>query len=63
MPIDQELNKKLKEMWRLDEKDKSGERLTHEERIFWKNNSKMICNYYKDQYNYWYFNSLKNSTI
>lgn len=53
----------LKEMWRLDEKDKAGEKLTHEELIFWKNNIKIICTYYLEKYDYWYFNSLKNNSI
>jgi hypothetical protein len=60
MPIDQEKNIMLKEMWRLDEKDKRGEKLTMEEKSFWNNNLKEIQQYYLSMDNYWHFNFLKN---
>lgn len=48
----------LTRMRELDEKDKSGQSLTHEERIYWKNHQSLICDYYRTQWNYWNFNRL-----
>lgn len=49
MPIDQELNKVLKEMWALDEK----ENLNDSEKDFYNNNLDKIKNYYFKNNRYW----------
>jgi hypothetical protein len=49
MPIDQELNKILKEMWSLDEK----ENLNDSEKEFYNNNLDTIKNYYFTNNKYW----------
>lgn len=49
MPIDQELNTLLKEMWRLQEE----ETLTEEEIDFYNTHLDIIKNYYQDNNQYW----------
>jgi hypothetical protein len=58
-----ELRATLKEMWRLDEKDKKGEKFTHEESIYYRNHQKVICQYYQQNYDYWYYNVLNTVNI
>lgn len=53
MAINEDLNKVLKEMWRLDEKREDGESLTVSEIDFYNNHLEVIKTYYKDQSSYW----------
>lgn len=53
MAINEELNKILKEMWRIDEKNIGGESISSEESDFYKNHLSIIKNYYHEQYLYW----------
>lgn len=53
MPINQELNLKLKEMWRIDEKLASGGVLNDEERIFYNTYLLVIQNYYREMNDHW----------
>lgn len=53
MPLNEQLNKVLKEMWRIDEKAINGESVSLEESEFYKNYLSTIKNYYHEQYLYW----------
>ncbi len=53
MALNQELNKILKEMWRLDEKIFSGEELNKIETEFYKQNIYKIQEYYSKNNLYW----------
>ena len=53
MALDEELNKILKEVWRIDEKNVKGENLLPEEMEFYNKNLPTIKSYYTDQYLYW----------
>ena len=53
MPIDQQLNVILKEMWRIDEKDSRGEALSPEERSFYNEHLGAIARYYRENDSYW----------
>lgn len=53
MALNQELNKILKEMWRLDEKIVSGEELNKIETEFYKKNIYKIQEYYSKNNLYW----------
>lgn len=53
MPIDINLNKILKEMWRLDEKISLGEVLSEQEVNFYDNHLNDIQQYYLKNDNYW----------
>lgn len=52
MPIDQNLNKILKEMWRLDEK-LAAEDLSIEEKEFFNTHLETIMKYYESSSAYW----------
>lgn len=58
MGQDLELNKILKEMWRLDEKLLAGEYLASNEADFYDLNLSKIKKYYKDNDEYWSKKSL-----
>lgn len=53
MALDEELNKILKEVWRLDEKINEGKELSTEEKGFYDSHLPTIKNYYHGQYLYW----------
>lgn len=53
MPLNEELNKILKEVWRIDEKNTKGELLSPEEVRFYADHLPTIKNYYHEQYLYW----------
>lgn len=53
MPINQEKNLKLKEVWRIDEKFLAGEKLDADEVEFFNQNLQLIKNYYRDYAEYW----------
>lgn len=53
MPVEPELNKILKEMWRLDEKRVLGEALQEEELVFYNTHLEVIQNYYESNHTYW----------
>lgn len=53
MAINEELNKVLKEMWRIDEKGISGEILDDSEKIFYNEHLEDIRNYYVNNSLYW----------
>lgn len=53
MPIDQEINKVLKEMWRLNENLSSGISLSQSEIIFYNSHLKDIKEYYSKNNDYW----------
>ena len=58
MPINQELNLILKEVWRIDEKLTAKENLTDSEREFYNKYLETIKNYYINHGEYW-----KNKTL
>lgn len=53
MALNEELNKILKEMWRIDENLTKGETISLEEIEFYKNHLPTIKNYYCEQSLYW----------
>jgi len=53
MPIDQELNKILKEMWRLNEEINSGNNLTESEINFYNIHLEDIKKYYSKNNKHW----------
>jgi hypothetical protein len=53
MPIDQETNNKLKEMWRLDKLIMEGNLLTDEERLYYNKNMHVIQQHYSKNHEYW----------
>jgi hypothetical protein len=53
MPINQELNLILKEVWRIDEKLTSNEQLTETEKEFYNTHLETIQNYYAENNDYW----------
>ncbi len=53
MAINQELNKILKEMWRLDEKMFANEVLNEKEKEFYSEHLEDIKEYYKTNSKYW----------
>ena len=53
MPIEESLNKILKEMWRLDEKTASGVALEESEKEFYGQNLGRIKEYYRKNNAYW----------
>lgn len=53
MPINQELNKTLKEMWRLDEKMEREEVLSPSEQDFFNQHLSVIQEYYHAKHIYW----------
>lgn len=53
MAIDQEQNKKLHQVWDIDEKIQAGETISPEEKEFYNENFSMIVNYYQDKSDYW----------
>ncbi len=53
MPVESELNKVLKEMWRLDEKVNAGGELSDAEKDFWNQNLDVIKKYYADNDEHW----------
>ncbi len=53
MALNEELNKILKEVWRIDEKNTKGEFISGEEAEFYKKHVPTIKNYYREQYLYW----------
>ena len=53
MPVEQNLNKILKEMWRIDEVLISGKSITDTEKEFFNNNLPTIKNYYESNNKYW----------
>lgn len=53
MPIDQKVNKVLKEMWRLNENLSSGISLSQSEIIFYNSHLKDIKEYYSKNNDYW----------
>ncbi len=54
MSLNKELNKILKEMWRLDEKIVSGEELNKIENEFYEKNIYVIQEYYSKNSIYWH---------
>lgn len=53
MPVEESLNKILKEMWRIDEKSAAGEALESQEQEFYNQHLQTIKNYYQDHNAYW----------
>jgi len=53
MPINQELNLILKEVWRIDEKITANEELTDTEKKFYNTHLETIQNYYIEHSAYW----------
>ena len=53
MPVEETLNRILKEMWRIDEKAVLGSELTEEEREFYNQNLSVIAEYYDSNAAYW----------
>lgn len=53
MSTEELLNKILKEMWRLDEKTRSGSELSDDEKKFYNNHLAIIQNYYLKNNEYW----------
>lgn len=53
MPINQERNIILKELWRIDEKLLSGELLETNEKEFFNTNLQTIKDYYREFAEYW----------
>ncbi len=53
MPINQERNIILKELWRIDEKFLSGEPLETNEKEFFNTNLQTIKDYYREFAEYW----------
>lgn len=53
MPVEEGLNKILKEMWRIDEKNSSGIAIGPEEEEFYKDHLADIKKYYQDNNAYW----------
>ncbi len=53
MPIDESLNKILKEIWRIDEKNSNNQDLNAEEKEFFNQNLYVIQKYYDDNKDYW----------
>jgi hypothetical protein len=53
MPVEESLNKILKEMWQLDEKLGAGEELSQPEKEFYNAHLTVIVNYYAISSNYW----------
>ncbi len=50
---DESLNKILKEMWRLDEKNSLGGELHEDEKSFWNAHLHIIKEYYAKNQSYW----------
>ena len=53
MPIDQNLNILLKEVWRIDNKIMKKEELTEKEKSFYNEHLPIIKDYYVENYIYW----------
>ena len=53
MPIDENLNKLLKEVWRIDNKIMKKEKLTEQETSFYNEHLPIIKDYYVENYIYW----------
>ncbi len=53
MPIDENLNKILKEMWRIDNKLMKKETLESSEISFYNSNLDIIQNYYRENHIHW----------
>ena len=53
MPIDQNLNLLLKEVWRIDNKVMKKEELTDQEKSFYNEHLSIIKDYYVENYIYW----------
>jgi hypothetical protein len=53
MPVEESLNKILKEMWRLDEKESAGVALDDAEKDFYIQNLHVIQEYYEKNTSYW----------
>lgn len=53
MPIDENLNKLLKEVWRIDNKLMKKEALTEQEVSYYNEYLPIIKNYYVENYIYW----------
>lgn len=53
MALEENLNKILKEMWRLDEKISVSDILTDSEKTFYYNNLQTIKDYYEKNNMYW----------
>ena len=53
MAIDQEQNKRLHQVWDIDEKLQAGGDISSEEKEFYNENFSMIVNYYQDKSDYW----------
>ncbi len=53
MPIDESLNKILKEMWRIDNKRMKKEVMEHSEISFFNSNLEIIKDYYRENHIHW----------
>lgn len=53
MPIDENLNVLLKEVWRIDNKIMKKEELTDKEKSFYNEHLPIIKDYYVENYIYW----------
>ena len=53
MPIDENLNHLLKEVWRIDNKIMKKEELTEKETSFYNEHLPIIKDYYVENYIYW----------
>lgn len=53
MPVEKNLNKKLKKMWSLDEKIEKKENLNKSEKKFYNRTLKTIKDYYEKNNKYW----------
>lgn len=53
MPIEENLNKILKEMWHIDEAVSSGQQINDVEKEFYNANLETIVGYYKKNNDYW----------
>lgn len=53
MPIDPQVNKILKEMWRIDEKKQTDAEISDTEKEFYNTNLSIMQEYYSKNSNYW----------
>lgn len=53
MPIDENLNRLLKEVWRIDNRLMKKELLSEQETSFYNENLPIIKDYYTENYIYW----------
>lgn len=60
MAQDLELNSRIKEMWRLDEKEQNCEEFTIDESLYYSEHLREIVSYYERNGNYWISKLIKH---